>query len=132
VKVVQGLTLWENCVHNDHTNLQVYVHINYITTRLQHWKMINCTCVLKKFQRYGIFWTYFGQLYNFGDQCVLTFCFSCFIVVICNLGTQMQLCRLQSPYTNTDNVGNANNWHGRYCAICMVIVLTPCATTLQL
>jgi hypothetical protein len=88
------LRLWKNCVHGNHTNLQLNVHTTYITIKLQHWKIISYTWIIRKFQGYGIFWMYFGWLYNFG-QCALTLCFNYFIV--CNLGTQMEWCGLHSP-----------------------------------
>jgi hypothetical protein len=58
---------------------------------------------------------YFGQLYNFG-QCALTMCFNCFIVVICNLGTQMQWCGLHgpSPYEHVQ------------CDKCQLAWMLPC------
>jgi hypothetical protein len=96
IKKLPLFTLLKNCIYGDCINLQLHVLIDYVTTRLQHWKMISCTWVLGKFQGYGGFWTYFGQLYNV-DQCALTLCFNCFIVVICNLSTQMRWCGLQSP-----------------------------------
>jgi hypothetical protein len=130
-KILPLFTLLKNCIYGDCINLQLHVLTNYVTTRLQHWKTISCTWVLGKFQGYGGFWTYFGQLYNFG-QCALTLCFNCFVVVICNSSTQMQWCGLHSPSrTNTSNVANSN-WHGHHHAICMVFVITPCAITLQL
>jgi len=89
-------TLWKNCVHGNHTNLQLNVHTTYITIKLQHWKIINYTWILRKFQGYGIFWMYFCWLYNFG-QCALTLCFNNFIFVICNSSTQMQWCGLHGP-----------------------------------
>jgi hypothetical protein len=95
--------------------------------------MFGSTWVLGKFQGYGIFWTYFGQLYNFG-QCALTLCFNCFIVIIRKWSsTQMQWYGLHGP-SPCEHIqcGKCQLAHGHCHAIYIVFVITPCGIALQL